>query len=163
MPSFKNTLLILAAAAATAQAERLRVVWSAGSFSALAGPKGAGGGSGYSTNFAIINEDGDAIYEESTPYDYSPCFQYDGRDFQIAGDCWDSYSFRFFCVANFAGEPESCAVKDYDGNVLDEGESKSNIEFKGIAIDTAGACVAEFESDGDGCPLDNDLRAISKG
>lgn len=164
MPSFKNALLVLVTAAATAQAERLRVVWSAGSFSAMAGPKGAGGGSGYKTGFAIINEDGEAIYDEDYPYDYAPCFQNDGRDFEIVGECWDSYSFMFHCVADFGGNPESCAVKDWEGNVLAEGESGSGTDFKGISINTGGACVAEFESDGPGCPADdNDLYAINKG
>ncbi|KAM0722951.1 hypothetical protein Q7P37_001149 [Cladosporium fusiforme] len=160
MPSFRNSVFALVAAAATAQAEHLRVVWSSGTYSAATGPKGSGGGTGYDTGFAIIRDDGEAIYQTSNPYDYSPCFQHGGRTFAIEGDCWDS-QFRFHCEADFGGLPDNCAVQDADGNVLGEGEAKKNTDSIGIAISTDATCVVEFESDGGGCPVDDGNGPLS--
>ncbi|KAL1583991.1 hypothetical protein WHR41_07441 [Cladosporium halotolerans] len=154
MPSIKSAFFALAAAAVTVQAEHLRVVWSAGSFSTIPGPSG-GSESGHYSGFAIIRDDGEAIYDEGYPYGYSPCFNTGGgREFAIEGDCWDS-QFRFHCEADFGGSPESCAVKDASGNVLGEGTGQSDIDFIGIAIGIDASCVVEFESDGGGCPVDN--------
>lgn len=161
MPSFQSIFLALVASAATAQAEHLRVVWSSGTFSTITGPKGNGGGSGYSTGFAILRDDGEAIYEEDNPYGYSPCFNTGGgREFAIEGDCWDS-QFRFHCESDFGGLPDSCAVKDADGNLLGEGDGQKDTTFIGISIGMDASCVIEFESDGGGCPIDDGNGPLS--
>lgn len=155
MPSFKNIFLGLAATATIAQAEHLRVVWSAGQFSTISGPDGGSSSSGNYDGFAIIRDDGEAIYDESYPYGYSPCFNTGGgRTFAIEGDCWDS-QFQFHCEADFGGNPESCDVRDASGNVLNAGDGQKDTTFIGIAIGIDGSCVAEFESDGGGCPVDD--------
>lgn len=155
MPSFKSLFLGLAATTATVQAEHLRAVWSAGSFSTITGPQGQGGGSGHSSNLTILNDDDVAIYEASYPADYSPCFHTDGgRTFEIEGDCWDT-PFQFHCQSKLSGSPESCAVNDSAGKELGKGDGKSETTFIGIAIGIDATCVVEFESNGGGCPADN--------
>lgn len=161
MPSPQTILLACVAAAATAQAEHLRVVWSSGTFSTIA-PPGGSGEHGYDSGFVILNDDDEAIYSSSYPYDYSPCFQYDeGRIFGIDGDCWDT-QFNFQCKAGNLGNPESCSVRTTDGEVLASGEGQQDTTFIGIAIGTDSSCVVEFDSNGDGCPVyDPDNEALS--
>lgn len=154
MHSIRTALLCLMATSATVYAEHLRVVWSSGEFSTISGPKG-GSSSGHSSGFVILNDNDEAIYDSSYPDDHSPCYNTgDGREFTIEGDCWDSPR-KFHCKSSFAGHPEDCEVKDGDGNSLGSGEGQKDTTFIGIAIGTDASCVVEFESDGDGCPVDD--------
>jgi len=137
----------------TACAEHLKVVFSSGSFSSISGPSGGSQSGGYS-GFAIINDAGDAIYDQSYPDGGAPCYQHDGREFTIEGDCWKTPRI-FHCVADFGGDPDSCEVKDGDGNVLGSGDGQSDTNFIGIAIGKDSSCVIEFDSDSDGCPVDD--------
>jgi hypothetical protein len=152
MPSLPTIALALATSLAVAQAEHLRVVWSSGTFGAIGGPGGSGE-NGHYDNFAIIRDDNEAVYTESYPYGYVPC-RNGGRTFEICGDCWDS-CFRFECASDFGGHPESCAVQDGSGNVIDSGSAMTDTDFIGIAIGIDSTCVVEFESDGGGCPVDD--------
>ncbi|OJJ52514.1 hypothetical protein ASPSYDRAFT_51926 [Aspergillus sydowii CBS 593.65] len=149
--TLKTILFLLTATSATVSAEHLKVVFSAGDFGAI------GGSNGNYASFAIINDNGDAIYNDGTPADRSPCYNTgDGREFTIEGDCW-STPRTFKCKSDFAGHPSTCEVKDGDGNSLGTGEGVTNTNFVGIAIGEDSTCVVEFDSDdgGDGCPVDD--------
>ncbi|KAL5333383.1 hypothetical protein BJX70DRAFT_403619 [Aspergillus crustosus] len=142
MPSIHTTLIPLLAAMGPAlvSAEHLRVVFSNGAFSSIAN-----------------NDAGDAIYDDGTPKDHSPCFhQEGGRTFTIGGDCWTT-TRTFNCEAAFDGSPDNCAVSDENGNVLGSGVGQESTTFIGIAIGVDASCVVEFDSDdsGDGCPVDD--------
>ncbi len=63
MAPLRNTLILLMAAS-TVYAEHLRVVFSAGSFSSISGPNGGNQNGGYS-GFAILNDAGDAVYDQA--------------------------------------------------------------------------------------------------
>ncbi|KAL4919455.1 hypothetical protein BDW62DRAFT_199770 [Aspergillus aurantiobrunneus] len=157
MASLVSIFLFLLAATAPAHAEHLKVVWSQGTFAAMTGPHGEGGGSGSHKGFAIINDAGEAIYDQAYPDDHSPCYNTgDGRTFTIEGDCWAT-ARQFHCKSDFAGFPESCEVRDADGNSLGSGEGQTNTDFIGIAIGQDGSCVVEFDSDdsGSACPVDD--------
>ncbi|BCS20294.1 uncharacterized protein APUU_20726S [Aspergillus puulaauensis] len=155
MAAIRNTVLfLLAATTATVSAEHLKVVFSAGDFSTISGPAG-GNTNGHYAGFAIINDNGDAIYNDGTPDDHSPCYNTgDGREFTIEGDCWSSPR-TFKCKADFAGHPDTCEVKDADGNSLGTGKGETDTTFIGISIGQDSSCVVEFESDSDGCPIDD--------
>ena len=57
-----------------------------GSFSTISGPSGGSQSGGYK-GFAIINDNGEAIYDQAYPDDHSPCYNTDGgRTFTIEGD-----------------------------------------------------------------------------
>ncbi|EXF82917.1 hypothetical protein CFIO01_01287 [Colletotrichum fioriniae PJ7] len=138
----------------SAYAEHLRVVWSSGAFGAIGGPSGSGTNGGY-TGFAILNDAGEAVYDQSYPNDHSPCYNTgDGRTFTIEGDCWDTGRV-FHCKSDFGGAPKTCEVKDSNGNVLGSGTQQKDTEFIGIAIGIDATCVVEFDSDGSGCPVDD--------
>jgi hypothetical protein len=154
MPSLRSIALALAASFALAQAEHLRVVWSAGTWGAIDPPSG-GGQNGHYDDFAIIRDDNEPVYTDKAPGGYSSCFHTDGgRTFEICGDCWDS-CFRFHCEASLGGHPRSCAVQDGSVNVINEGTGMTDTDFIGIAIGIDATCVVEFESDGPGCPIDD--------
>ncbi|KAJ5514939.1 hypothetical protein N7463_004491 [Penicillium fimorum] len=154
MLSLRSALLCLTATSATVYAERLRVVWSSGGFSSISGPAG-GSTSGQFEGFAILNEAGQAIFNQADPADHSPCYNTDdGREFTIEGDCWATPR-KFKCKGNFGGHPETCEVKDGNGNSLGTGEGHTDTTFIGIAIGQDGSCVVEFDSDSDGCPVDD--------
>ncbi|KAJ5666929.1 hypothetical protein N7462_011338 [Penicillium macrosclerotiorum] len=149
-----TALLLLAATSATVYAEHLKVVWSAGDFSTISGPAG-GNTNGHYAGFAIINDAGEAIYNDGFPADHSPCYNTDGgREFTIEGACW-STARKFKCLADFAGHSQDCEVKDGDGNSLGTGEGQTDTIFIDIAIGQDASCVVEFESDSDGCPVDD--------
>ncbi|CZT17830.1 uncharacterized protein RCC_03666 [Ramularia collo-cygni] len=150
--SLRHTLLCLMATSATiTYAEHLRVVWSSGTFSTISGPSGNENG-GYS-GFAIINDAGEAIYDEDYPDDHVPC-TYAGRTFTIEGDCWDT-GRQFSCVADFGGAPSTCEVLDSAGVSLGKADAQKDTTFIGIAIGTDASCVIEFESNGTACPVDD--------
>ncbi|GJC86394.1 hypothetical protein ColLi_09232 [Colletotrichum liriopes] len=152
--SLCNILIGLSVITATTYAEHLRVVWSSGSFGAIGGPSGGGTNGGY-TGFAILNDAGEAVYDQAYPDDHSPCYNTgDGRTFTIEGDCWDNARV-FHCKSDFGGAPETCEVKGHDGTVLGSGTQQKDTDFIGIAIGIDATCVVEFESDGPGCPVDN--------
>ncbi|KAJ5128918.1 hypothetical protein N7448_002627 [Penicillium atrosanguineum] len=154
MPSLRTTLVLLMASSATVYAEHLKVVWSSGDFSTISGPAG-GNTNGHYSGFAIINDAGEAIYDQGFPDDHAPCYNTgDGREFTIEGDCW-STPRKFKCKADFGGHPDTCEVKDGDGNSLGTGEGQEDTTFIGIAIGQDASCVVEFESDSDGCPVDD--------
>ncbi|KAI8181005.1 hypothetical protein KHU50_002738 [Colletotrichum sp. SAR 10_65] len=154
MSSIRNLFLGLLGLSATAYAEHLRVVWSSGSFSTISGP-GAGSQSGHYSGFAIINDNGEAIYDDSTPSDHSPCYNTgNGRTFTIEGSCWNTPRV-FHCKSDFGGIPETCDVSTKDGNELGSGTQQKDTEFIGISIGIDGSCVVEFDSDGPGCPVDD--------
>ena len=73
VPFLRTALLGLLATSATVHAEHLKVVWSAGDFSTISGPAG-GNQNGHYAGFAIINDAGEAIYNDGTPDDHSPCY-----------------------------------------------------------------------------------------
>ncbi|KAL4938331.1 hypothetical protein BDV06DRAFT_226099 [Aspergillus oleicola] len=99
----------MAATTATVSAERLKVVWSSGGFSTISGPAGGNTNKHYS-GFAILNEDGDTVYDQPYPDNHAPCYNTgDGRTLTIEGDYWDTPR-KFQCLADFAGDPESCEV-----------------------------------------------------
>ena len=154
MPSLRSIALTLAASFMLTKAEHLRVVWSSGSYGTIGGPVG-GGQNGHYDNFAIIRDDGEAVYTDAAPGGYASCFHTGGgRTFEICGDCWDS-CFRFHCLSTLGANPKSCAVQDASGNVLDEGKGMTDTDFIGIASGMDTTCVVEFESDGPGCPIDD--------
>ncbi|KAJ5361609.1 hypothetical protein N7541_002453 [Penicillium brevicompactum] len=139
MAPLRNALLALMATSATVYAEHLKVVWSNGDFSTISGPSG-GNTNGHYSGFAIINDAGDAIYDQGFPDDHSPCYNTgDGREFTIEGDCWST-------------PPQ---IQDGDGNSLGTGEGQTDTTFIGIAIGQDASCVVEFDSDSDGCPVDD--------
>ncbi|PKY09365.1 hypothetical protein P168DRAFT_278855 [Aspergillus campestris IBT 28561] len=154
MPSLRASLLLLIAATSTAvNGERLKVVWSSGSFSTVSGP--AGNESGNYNGFAIFDEAGKAIYDQGTPDNHSPCYSTDdGREFTIEGDCWDTPR-KFKCKSNLAGNPQTCEVKDGNGNSLGKGDGKTDTTFIGIAIGMDSSCVVEFDADSHNCPEDD--------
>ncbi|KAL4807225.1 hypothetical protein BDV18DRAFT_159444 [Aspergillus unguis] len=153
--AFLKTALLALAATTYVSAEHLKVVFSAGDFSTISGPNG-GNTNGHYSGFAIVRDDGTAIYNDGSPNDHSPCYNTDGgRTFKIEGDCWASPRV-FFCEADFAGHPETCEVRDADGNVLGSGEGQTDTDFIGIAIGQDSSCVVEFDSDDAGtCPEDD--------
>ena len=151
MPSFRNFLLCLMATSTTVYAEHLKVIWSNGDFSTVSGPTG-GNTNGHYTGFAILNEAGEAVYDQAYPDDHAPCTN-SGREFTIEGDCWRT-ARKFRCNADFGGHPRTCEVKDQDGNSLGKADGKTNTNFIGIAIGQDASCVIEFDSDSDGCPVD---------
>ncbi|CAI7628840.1 unnamed protein product [Penicillium bialowiezense] len=141
MAPLRNALLALMATSATVYAEHLKVVWSSGDFSSISGPSG-GNTNGHYSGFAIINDAGDAIYDQGFPDDHSPCYNTgDGREFTIEGDCW-STPRKFKCKADFGGHPDTC-------------DGQTDTTFIGIAIGQDASCVVEFDSDSDGCPVDD--------
>ncbi|KAL4753505.1 hypothetical protein BDW72DRAFT_210028 [Aspergillus terricola var. indicus] len=152
MPSLRTLALGLGLTllATTTTAERLRVVWSSGSFSAI------GDQTGNYDSFAIIRENGEAIYNDGSPKDKSPCFNTGGgRTFQIEGDCWAS-GRQFHCLSDFGGSPTNCDVRDANGNVLGTGVGQKDTTFIGISIGIDASCVVEFDSDDAGhCPVDD--------
>ena len=153
MAPLRNTLLFLMASSATVYAEHLKAVWSSGSFSTVSGPSGNENG-GYS-GFAILNDAGEAVYDQPYPDDHAPCYNTGGgREFTIEGDCW-STARKFKCLSDFGGSPQNCEVKDADGNSLGTGDGKTDTTFIGIAIGQDASCVVEFDSDGSDCPVDN--------
>ncbi|KAM0692081.1 hypothetical protein Q7P36_008282 [Cladosporium allicinum] len=153
MPSLRSIALALAASFTLAQAEHLRVVWSAGTWGAIGGPSGDGQ-NGHYDGFAIIRDDNEPVYTEAYPSGYAACFSTgDGRTFEICGDCWDS-CFRFKCISDLGGHPESCEVQDGSGKTIGTGTEMKDTDFIGIAIGIDSTCVVEFESDGGGCPVD---------
>ncbi|UQC81868.1 uncharacterized protein CLUP02_07354 [Colletotrichum lupini] len=83
----------------SAYAEHLRVVWSSGAYGAIGGPSGSGTNGGY-TGFAIINDAGEAVYDQAYPNDHSPFL---------------------YCKSDLGGAPKTCEVKDSNGNVLGSG------------------------------------------
>ncbi|KAF5536674.1 hypothetical protein FNAPI_11666 [Fusarium napiforme] len=111
------TLRSLAALTSPAFIEHLRIVWSKGDFSTISGPNGGNQNSHWS-NFALIDKNGDAIFTEAYPGGYVACQIDVGREFAIEGICW-SAPRKFLCISNIAGNPQSCEVKDNDGNSLD--------------------------------------------
>ncbi|KAJ5458018.1 hypothetical protein N7475_009406 [Penicillium sp. IBT 31633x] len=136
MLTLRDTLLCLMAISSTIYAERLRV-------------------HGHGKGFGIFNEAGELIYDQNHPDDHSPCFNTgDGREFTIEGDCWATPR-KFKCKSSFAGTPETCEVKDGDGNSLGTGEGGTDVNSIGIAVTTTGSCAIEFDSDSDGCPVDD--------
>lgn len=145
-----HTLLGLLAATSAVSAEHLKVVFSAGSFSAV------GGSSANYDEFAIIRDNGDAIYNNGNPNDHSPCYNTgNGRTFTIEGDCWNTRR-QFHCLSDNLGGPKECEVRDADGNVLGSSEGKSDTSFAGISIRTDASCVVEVESDdASECPVDD--------
>jgi hypothetical protein len=154
MPSLQSIALTLAASFTLAQAEHLRVVWSAGTYGTIGSISGSGE-NGHYDGFAIIRDDGEAVYTEAYPAGYSPCFSADsGRTFEICGDCWDS-CYRFKCIADFGGHPDTCEVQDGSGIAIQTSFGMTDTDFIGIAIGLDTTCVAEFESDGGGCPVDD--------
>ncbi|KAJ5469114.1 hypothetical protein N7475_006866 [Penicillium sp. IBT 31633x] len=154
MPSLRTALLCLMATSSTVLGERLKAVWSSGEFSTISGPAG-GSNSVHSSGFVIFNEAGEAIYDQAYPDDHAPCYNTgDGREFTIEGDCWDTPR-KFHCMADFAGHPESCEVKDSDGNSLGTGEGMEDTTFIGISIGTDASCVIEFDADSHDCPVDD--------
>ncbi|OQD68856.1 hypothetical protein PENDEC_c030G02230 [Penicillium decumbens] len=154
MTPLRTALLFLAASSATVFAEHLRVVWSAGDFSTISGPAG-GNTNGHYSGFAIINDKNEAIYNQGTPDDHAPCYNTgDGREFTIEGSCWKSPRI-FKCKADFAGHPDTCEVKDADGNSLGSANGVTDTQDIGIPIGQDSSCVVEFDSDSDGCPVDN--------
>lgn len=155
MVFLRNALLSLALATSTVYADKLKVAFSAGAFSTISG-SGTGSESGHYSSFAIINDDGTAIYDHGSPDDHSPCYNTGGgRTFTIEGDCWATPR-QFHCEADFGGFPKSCSVMDADGNVLGEGEGKTDTTFIGISIGQDGTCVVEFDSDDSGTPCPQD-------
>ncbi|KAH7150917.1 hypothetical protein DER46DRAFT_689540 [Fusarium sp. MPI-SDFR-AT-0072] len=124
-------LLSLAALTCPVFAEHLRIVWSEGDFT-ISGPNG-GNQKGHWNNFAIIDKNGDAIFTKVYPGGYTACQIDDGRKFAIEGIYW-SAPRKFLCVSNTAGNPQSCEVKDNDGNSLGKAEGNTNWDFIGIAI-----------------------------
>lgn len=153
MPSLHATLIGLLAASAPVLADKLRVVFSSGNFATVSGT--TGNESGSHNGFAIINDDDVAIYDNAYPNDYAPCFT-DTRTFTIEGDCWATPR-TFLCTAAFDGSPESCEVRDGNGNSLGTGKGETDTTFIGIAIAQDSTCVVEFDSDDSGiaCPEDD--------
>ncbi|KAJ5355566.1 hypothetical protein N7517_010175 [Penicillium concentricum] len=151
MVSLRATLLCLMATSATVHGERLRAVWSSGSFSSMSGSQG-GSQSGHYDGFAILNTAGDAIYTTSYPGDHSPCQHYDGRLFTLEGDCWNK-ALQFWCRADFGGSPEKCEVRNDKGIAIGRGDGMSDTKFIGIAIGKDASCAIEFDSDSAGCPV----------
>lgn len=86
----------------------------------------------------------------------------DGREFAIEGICW-SAPRNFVSVFNIAGNPQSCKVKDNNGNSVVKAEGNTNWNFIGIAIGSTGGCVVEIDTE-DSCPATsedgNDLHVI---
>ncbi|KAL4879988.1 hypothetical protein BJY04DRAFT_219790 [Aspergillus karnatakaensis] len=138
----------LAATSTTVSAEHLRAAFSTGGFSGI-------GGTGYYMGFAIIRDNGDAIYNDGTPNDHSPCFETDGgRFFTIGGSCWNT-TRTFHCLSN-VDEVRTCSVDDENGNVLSEGTGMSDTTWIGISVGIDSTCVVEFESDdASECPVDD--------
>ncbi|KAL4992933.1 hypothetical protein BDV10DRAFT_200212 [Aspergillus recurvatus] len=150
MLSLRTLALGLALLATTATAEHLKVVFSSGSFSAI------GDQSAHYSSFAIIRDNGEAIYDDGYPGDRAPCFNTDGgRTFQIEGDCWAS-GRQFHCLSDFGGSPKNCDVRDANGNVLGTGVGQKDTNFIGISIGLDASCVVEFDSEDAGnCPVDD--------
>lgn len=151
-----RTFLCLLAVSAPIYAEHLKVIFSSGDFSTISGPAG-GNTNGHYSGFAIVNDNGDAIYDNGFPDDHSPCYNTDGgRTFTIEGDCWSSPR-TFHCEADFGGHPDNCEVKDGDGNSLGTGKGQTDTTFIGISIGQDASCVIEFDSDDTdgGCPKDD--------
>lgn len=156
MAPLRNLLVLLAAATSSVYADKLTVAFSSGGFSTISG-SGTGNENGHYSSFAIINDEGTAIYDNGFPDDHSPCYNTGGgRTFTIEGDCWATPR-QFHCEADFGGLPESCSVMDADGNVLGEGKGQTDTDFIGIAIGQDATCVVEFDSDDSGiaCPEDD--------
>ncbi|CAG8008645.1 unnamed protein product [Penicillium nalgiovense] len=151
MVSLRATLLCLVATSATVHGERLRAVWSFGSFSAMSGPSG-GSQSGFYDGFAILNKAGNTIYLASYPGDHVPCEHHDGRLFTLEGDCWNK-ALQFWCKADFGGNPEKCEVRNDQGIAIGRGDGMKDTQFIGIAIGTDASCAIEFDSDSAGCPV----------
>lgn len=152
MVSLRATLLCLVATSGTVYGERLRAVWSSGSFASISGPDGGSAGSNYDSGFTILNKDGNPIYENGWPGDHSACQQYDGREWTMEGACWNK-ALKFYCKADFAGTPEECEVRNDQGIAIGKGVGIRNTKFIGIAIGTDASCAIEFDSDSAGCPV----------
>ncbi|KAL4745488.1 hypothetical protein BDW72DRAFT_198591 [Aspergillus terricola var. indicus] len=150
MPSLRAIVLNLTLLASAASAERLRAVWSSGSFSTI------GDNSGKYDGFAIVRENGEAIYNTETPNGKTPCANTGGgRIYQIEGDCWNS-GRQFHCESDFGGHPETCDVRDADGNTLGEATAQTDTTWIGISIGMEATCVVEFDSDdASHCPVDD--------
>ncbi|KAJ4256089.1 hypothetical protein NW762_009165 [Fusarium torreyae] len=158
MPSLRTIFFSLLAASfsSTAIAEHLRAVWSSGGFSTVSGP--SGNENGHYTGFAILNDDGVAIYTKAYPDNHAPCYSTgSGREFTLGNDpCWNQVR-KFRCRCSLAGNPEACEVKDKDGNSLGTSEGKTDTTFIGIAIAQDATCVVEFDTeDGETCPKDEE-------
>lgn len=163
MVSLRTALVSLAAISlsSTAYAEHLRVVWSSGRFSTISGPSGGGSQSNGYSGFAIIRDDGVAIYSKADPDNHAPCYTTgSGREFTIEGDCWNQPR-KFRCRCGMNANPEACEIKGKEGYTLGSGEGQQDTTFIGIAIGTDSSCVAEFDTtEGEECPPDaeNNLR-----
>ncbi|KAL4751800.1 hypothetical protein BDW72DRAFT_192661 [Aspergillus terricola var. indicus] len=150
MPSLRTIVLSLTLLASAASAERLKAVWSSGSFSTIGDQGGSYDG------FAIVRENGEAIYSTDTPNGKTPCSNTNGGHiFQIEGDCWN-VGRQFHCLSTFGGKPKNCDVRDQDGNTMGEATAKTDTTWIGISIGMEATCVVEFDSDdASHCPVDD--------
>ncbi|KAL4769104.1 hypothetical protein BDW60DRAFT_225242 [Aspergillus nidulans var. acristatus] len=121
MPSLRTLL------AGTASAERLKAVWSSGSFSTI----GDQGGS------------------------YHGFKHQWGHIFQIEGDCWNT-GRQFHCLSTFDSKPQNCDVRDQDGNTMGEAAAQRDTTWIGISIGMEATCVVEsYSDDASHCPVDD--------
>jgi len=142
-----SALVLLAATAVHAEPQIINAVFSSGEFSGL-------GGSGHSAGFALIDQDGTTIYEESYPGDHTPCQQYDGRTFTVDMGCFVQ-TRTFNCKADFGGKPEHCSITGADGNLVMEADGTSDTKFNGISVGIDAACVVQFQfKPGEHCDAD---------
>ncbi|CVL06830.1 uncharacterized protein FMAN_11926 [Fusarium mangiferae] len=102
-----------------------------------------------------MDRNGDAIFTEAYPDGYAASQIDDGREFAIEGICW-SASRKFLCVSNIAGNPQSCEVKDNNGNSLGKAEENTKWDFIGIAIGSTGGCVVEIDTEDSRPPMGED-------
>ncbi|KAL4744118.1 hypothetical protein BDV11DRAFT_165809 [Aspergillus similis] len=138
-----KSLLILCATASTAAAvsNTINFIYSASSFSGI-----QGSGSGYSTGFNLVDNDGNTLYSNSDPDGYAPCMS-DSENIEMTSDCW-SGTWTFKCTSAFDGNPESCSAVQPDGNQYD-GTVDADLSEIGIAAGTDGTCSGSFTTDGD--------------
>ncbi|KAL4798601.1 hypothetical protein BDV19DRAFT_356557 [Aspergillus venezuelensis] len=138
-----KTLLTLLASTSTAAAvsNTINFIYSASSFSGI-----QGSGSGYSTGFNLVDNDGNTLYSASHPDGYAPCMS-DSENIDMTSDCW-SGTWTFKCTSAFDGNPESCSAVQPDGILEYQGTVDADLSEIGIAAGTDGTCSGSFTSEG---------------
>lgn len=141
-PSPLKAVLLGMFASTAASIQVINAVWAVGGFSTISGP--SGNENGHSGGFSLIDQDGNTIYENSAPNDYSAC-QGNTYTFTLSGGCFGSgQQYEFACSADFDGTPEHCAVLDSSSNELASADGNTDTNFIGIAISVDGYCGVSF-------------------
>ncbi|KAL4880314.1 hypothetical protein BJY04DRAFT_219308 [Aspergillus karnatakaensis] len=122
--------------------QKVKAVWSTGSFNTVNGAQGV---SGHSKGFHLLTSEGKDIYNAAYPDGYSPCATGDGRTFRLDGGCLKDAAYEFNCKLPMGGQVDSCEVFNGHGGSLGSADAEQETEFFGLGISMSGKCAVDFE------------------